>query len=126
DARVLNFNGGMKSFGTWNVSANVFYMAHGTFDMFTIWDRVGGNASPIATTPTDNGGDSVGNYKDSTYASRNAVSHTLVAGINGSYQLSDCLSVFGQVDYITIKNYKNKSGDSAGDVQLTLGASYQI
>ena len=54
DARVLNFNGGMKSFGTWNVSANVFYMAHGTFDMFTIWDRVGGSTgSPLVTTPTD-------------------------------------------------------------------------
>ena len=127
DARVLNFNGGMKAFGTWNVSANVFYMAHGTFDMFTIWDRVGGSTgSPLVTTPTDNGGDSAGNYKDSTYASRNAVSHTLVAGINGSYQLSDCLSVFGQVDYITIKNYKNKSGDSAGDIQLTFGATYSL
>ncbi len=127
DARVLNFNGGMKLFGTWNVSANVFYMAHGTFDMFTIWDRVGGSTgSPLVTTPTDNGGDSAGNYKDSTYASRNAVSHTLVAGINGSYQLSDCLSVFGQVDYITIKNYKNKSGDSAGDIQLTFGATYSL
>lgn len=127
DARVLNFNGGMKAFGTWNVSANVFYMAHGTFDMFTIWDRVGGSTgSPLVTTPTDNGGDSAGNYKDSTYASRNAVFHTLVAGINGSYKLSDCLSVFGQVDYITIKNYKNKSGDIAGDIQLTFGATYSL
>ncbi len=126
DALVVNFNGGVKAFGKWNVAANLFYMAHGTFDLFTIWRQTGGSSDSLVSTPTSDGSDSIGNYNDSTYASRNAVSHTLVAGINGSYQLSDCLSVFGQVDYITIKNYKNKSGDSAGDVQLTLGASYQI
>lgn len=102
-------------------------MAHGTFDMFTIWDRVGGSTgSPLVTTPTDNGGDSAGNYNDNTYASRNAVSYTFVAGVNGSYQLTNGLSVFGQVDYISISNYKNKSGVTAGDVQLTLGAMYRI
>lgn len=126
DARVLNFNGGMKTFGAWNVSANVFYMAHGTFDMFTVYSEVGAGKAPIVTTPTDDGNDSIGNYNDASWKSRNAVSHTLVAGINGSYQLSDCLSVFGQVDYITIKNYKNKSGDSAGDIQLTFGATYSL
>lgn len=87
-------------------------MAHGTFGM--------------VATPTDNGGDSAGNYNDSAFASRNVVSHTLVAGLNGSYQLTNCLSLFGQADYISISNYKNKHGDKAGDVQLTLGAMYRI
>lgn len=127
DALVVNLNGGVKSFGRWSVSSNIFYMAHGTFDMFTIWDRVGGSTgSPLVTTPTDNGGDSAGNYNDNDYASRNAVSYTFVAGVNGSYQLTNGLSVFGQVDYISISNYKNKSGVTAGDVQLTLGAMYRI
>lgn len=125
DARVLNFNGGLRSFGKWNVSANVFYMAHGTFDMFTVYSEVGGG-KPFVSTPTDDGNDSIGNYNDPAWKSRDAVSYTLVAGVNGSYQLSDCLSVFGQADYISIKNYKNKSGDTAGDVQLTIGASYRL
>jgi hypothetical protein len=126
DAFVVNVNGGMKSFGKWNVSANAFYMAHGTFDMFTVYSEVGAGKAPIVTTPTDDGNDSIGNYNDASWKSRNAVSHTVIAGINGSYQLSDCLSVFGQVDYITIKNYKNKSGDSAKDIQLTFGATYSL
>ena len=91
-----------------------------------LFRSVGAGKAPIVTTPTDDGNDSIGNYNDASWKSRNAVSHTLVAGINGSYQLSDCLSVFGQADYISIKNYKNKSGDIAGDVQLTLGASYRL
>ncbi len=126
DARVLNINGGLQSFGKWNISANLFYMAHGTFDMFTVYSEVGHDKAPIASTPTSDGSDSIGNYNDSDWKSRNAVSYTLVAGINGSYQLSNCLSVFGQVDCISIRNYKNKSGDTDKDVQLTLGASYRL
>ncbi|MGH0053486.1 MAG: hypothetical protein ACQ5SW_08885 [Sphaerochaetaceae bacterium] len=127
DALVLNLNGGVKSYGKWNLSGNIFYMAHGTFDMFTIWDRVGGTTgSPLVTTPTDDGNDSAGNYADSDYDDRNAVSHTLVAGINGSYQITKTLRTFGQIDYITIKNYQNIAGQKASDIQLTLGLSYTL
>ncbi len=127
DAVVVNLNGGVKSFGKWNVSANIFYMAHGTFDMFTIWDRVGGTTgSPLVSTPTDDGNDSAGNYNDSTYTTRDAVSHTVIAGVNGSYQITDCLKTFGQIDYITIQNFGNKSGQKAQDLQLTFGVSYSI
>lgn len=127
DAVVVNLNGGVKSFGKWNVSANIFYMAHGTFDMFTIWDRVGGTTgSPLVSTPTDDGNDSAGNYNDSTYTTRDAVSHTVIAGVNGSYQITDCLKTFGQIDYITIQNFGNKSGQKAQDFQLTFGVSYSI
>ncbi|MBJ2356423.1 hypothetical protein [Sphaerochaeta sp. S2] len=124
DALVVNLNGGVKSYGKWNLSGNVFYMAHGTFDMFTYWTRVGGGVADIPTTPTSGG--SVGNYADSSYASRNAVEHTLVAGLYGSYQITDTLKTFGQLDYITIQNYQNIAGQKASDIQLTLGLSYTI
>lgn len=124
DALVVNLNGGVKSYGKWNLSGNVFYMAHGTFDMFTYWTRVGGGVADIPTTPTSGG--SEGNYADSSYASRNAVEHTLVAGVNGSCQITDTLKTFGQLDYITIQNYQNIAGQKASDVQLTLGLSYTI
>lgn len=127
DALVVNLNGGVKSYGKWNLSGNVFYMAHGTFDMFTIWSRVGGDeGAPLVTTPTDDGSDALGNYADLAFASRNAVSHTLVAGVYGSYQITDSLRTFGQLDYITIKNYKNMADQEASDVQLTFGLSYTI
>ena len=126
DALVVNLNGGVKSYGKWNLSSNVFYMAHGTFDMFTIFSEVGAGAAPIVTTPTDSGSDSIGNYADPAYASRNAVEHTLVAGLYGSYQITDTLKTFGQLDYITIQNYQNIAGQKASDIQLTLGLSYTI
>ncbi|MCK9347375.1 MAG: hypothetical protein M0P41_00370 [Sphaerochaeta sp.] len=124
DALVVNLNGGVKSYGKWNLSGNVFYMAHGTFDMFTYWTRVGGGVADIPTTPTSGG--SVGNYADPAYASRNAVEHTFIAGLYGSYQITDTLKTFGQLDYITIQNYQNIAGQKASDIQLTLGLSYTI
>ncbi len=126
DALVVNLNGGVKSFGKWNVSANVFYMAHGTFDMFTIFSEVGGDKAEIVTTPTSDGSDAIGNFNDSTWASRDAVSHTVIAGVNGSYQITDCLKTFGQIDYITVQNFGNKSGQKAQDFQLTFGVTYSI
>lgn len=126
DAMVLNLNGGVKSYGKWNLSGNIFYMGHGTFDMFTIYSQVGGGKQPIVTTPTDTGNDALGNYADANYKDRNAVSHTLIAGLHGSYQITDSLKTFGQLDYITIKNYQNIDGQKASDMQLTLGLSYTI
>ncbi len=126
DALVVNLNAGVKRYGKWAASANLFYMAHGTFDMFTVWSEVGGSKQPLVSSPTSNGGDALGNYLDSGYASRNAVSHTVVAGVKGSYQFIDSVRAFGQLDYITVANYKNIAGKKTHDVQLSLGLSYSI
>jgi hypothetical protein len=126
DAIVVNLNGGVKSFGKWAASANLFYMAHGTFDMFTVFNEVGKDQQPLVSTPTDNGNDAFGNYNDSSYASRDAVSHTIVAGVKGSYQILDYLKAFGQLDYINVINYKNKAGAKTHDIQLSIGVTYSI
>lgn len=126
DALVVNLNGGVKSFGKWTASTNLFYMAHGTFDMFTVFNEVGKDQQPLVSTPTDNGNDAFGNYLDSGYAARNAVSHTIVAGVKGSYQILDCLKAFGQLDYINVINYQNKAGAKTHDVQLSIGVTYSI
>lgn len=69
----------------------------------------------------------MGNYHDKTgYKSRDAVSHTIVAGVKGSYQILDYLKAFGQLDYINVINYENKSGAKAHDVQLSIGVTYSI
>lgn len=131
DVIVVNLNGGLRSFGKWNVEANLRYMAHGTFDIFTKWSKVGGALSsepgkPFVKTPTTNGNDSAGNYADPDYGLRNAVSHTVVAGVHGSYSIQKNLSVFGQVDFVSIANYKNISGEKARDVQITIGSCYSL
>ncbi len=126
DAIVVNLNAGVKEFGTWSVDANFFYMIHGTFDMFTVYSGVGGDRQPIVSTPTTDGGDALGNYHDPSYASRDAASHTIVAGVKGAYQITNWLGAFGQVDYINITNFGNIAGQKASDVQLSIGVSFSI
>ena len=126
DAIVVNLNGGVKSFGKWAASANLFYMAHGTFDMFTVWRPLGGGNPLDVTTPTSNCSAALDNYHDKGYASRTAVSHTIVAGVKGSYQILDYLKAFGQLDYITVTNYQNKAGAKTHDIQLSIGVTYSI
>jgi hypothetical protein len=127
DAIVFNVNGGVKKYGKWNVEANGFFMLHGTFDIYTMWSRIGGTTTgvpyDISTPTTDH---PTGNYNDSDVSDRDSVSQTLVIGVNGSYEFSSCLRAFGQVDYIHIGNYGNVSGVTTSDVQLTLGVSYHI
>ncbi|AEV29954.1 hypothetical protein SpiGrapes_2178 [Sphaerochaeta pleomorpha str. Grapes] len=127
DALVFNLNGGVKKYGKWNVEANGFFMLHGTFDIYTMWSRVGGSSGvpyDISTPTTDH---PTGNYNDPTaQATRDSVSQTLVVGVSGSYEITPCLKAFGQVDYIHIGNYGNVSGTVVSDVQLTLGVTYHI
>jgi hypothetical protein len=127
DAIVFNVNGGVKKYGKWNVEANGFFMLHGTFDIYTMWSRIGGTTTgvpyDISTPTTDH---PTGNYNDSDVSDRDSVSQTLVLGVNGSYEFNSCLRAFGQIDYIHIGNYGNVSGVTTSDVQLTLGVSYHI
>jgi len=125
DAIVVNLNGGVKQYGKWNVEANGFYMIHGTFDMYTRWDQTGGTHSPIVSTPTTSSTDTAGNYAGDV-SNRNSASHTLILGVNGSYEITSCLKVFGQLDYINITNYQNVSGAKTQDVQLTVGLTFHL
>lgn len=126
DAIAFNLNGGVKQYGKWNAEANVFYMIHGTHDMYTAWTQTGGTTgdnefhSPTTSHPTANAADST------AQTTRNSAYHLLVAGVHGSYEINTHFSVYGQVDYIHIKNYKNVSGKNTNDVQLTLGVSYSM
>jgi len=127
DAIVINLNGGVKKFGKWNVDLNGFYMMHGTFDIYTAWSRIGGSSGvsyEISTPTTDH---PTVNYNDSTaQATRDSVSHTVVVGASGAYQVAEGLRAFGQLDYININNYGNIEGQKESDVQLTLGITYSL
>jgi len=117
DALVLNFNGGYKKLGKYSVEGNAFYMAHGTFDKWTEWEK-GSDAS----TPTSS--NSNYNKKTGSTSTKDAVEHTLVLGINGNYIINSNTNTYGQLDYIYKRNYENISGEMYNDVQLTAGIKY--
>ncbi|MDY0289658.1 MAG: hypothetical protein RBR15_12605 [Sphaerochaeta sp.] len=127
DAMVVNLNGGVKQYGKWNLEANGFFMLHGTFDIYTMWSRIGGSSgvSHEISTPTTN--HPTGNYNDATaQTTRDSVSQTLILGLSGSYEITSYLKAFGQIDYIHVANYGNISGVKESDIQLTLGVTYHI
>lgn len=135
DAIVANLNGGFKVFDKWYIEGNIFYMAHGTHDKWTRWARVSnepddGNTAgtapyPNQSTPTDTHYPQ--NSKDTNARNRNAVSHTLVAGVNGGYTILPGFNVFGQLDFINVWNPGNiKDVPAQFDMQLTVGLSYSL
>ncbi len=129
DAIVANLNGGFRVFGSWYIEGNVFYMVHGTHDKWTCWSYVGnGDGSYPVNPSTPSTEHATGNHKDpNAKATRNAVSHTLVAGVNGGYTVLPGLNVFGQLDFINVWNPGNvKAASVLFDMQLTVGLSYTI
>jgi hypothetical protein len=134
DAIVVNLNSTVKKYGKWNVEANLFYMLHGTFDKFTTWKEIDSSDDESTyTTPTTDHSENDNHNNDSTnreasslIANRDSVSRTLVLGTSASYDISENLNIFAQLDYINIKNYQNVSGKNTSDVQLVLSFSYSI
>lgn len=124
DAIVGNLNAGYKVFGKWHVEGNVFFMAHGTHDKWTCWTEV----DPDTNVSTPTTGHNSDNHKDPTArTTRNAISYTLVTGVNGGYTVMPGFDVFGQLDLINIWNPGNIStAASVMDMQLTLGLTYSI
>jgi hypothetical protein len=129
DAIVLNLNGGYTVFDKFRVEGNVFYMMHGTNDMYTIW-KVGEDTNPddpsVVTTPTDSPA-TAGNREDPNWADRDSVEQTLALGIKGSYNILESLSVYGQTDWIYKVNPGNIStNDPVSDLQISFGITYSL
>ena len=99
DAIVLNGQVGYKEFGKWHATANVFYMMHGTHNMWTLWDQEDGtNGTSEETTPTTE--HVTDNNLDSDVSDRDSVENTLVIGLQGGYIIVPGFDVFAQFDYI--------------------------
>ena len=131
DAIVLNLNSSVKNYGKWNIQSNIFYMLHGTFDKYTCWDVIDLPANESSyitptTTPSNSQNTTSSREPSSDYASRNAVEKTLVIGASASYNVSENLSCFVQIDYININNYQNVLDEKSSDVQLVLSLSYSL
>lgn len=121
DAIVCNINAGYKIYDEWNVEGNLFYMAHGTHDKWTCWNRV--TPSTYEGTPTSTHHSE--NHKGDV-SSRNAVAHYFVLGLCASYNFFDNLKVNMQFDAVNIWNAANIAGAYLFDAQLTMGLTYTL
>ena len=126
DAIVLNLNGGYTVYDKFRIEGNVFYMMHGTHDMYTLWDQASDDhpESALAETPTST--PATGNHFPAS-DDRDAVEHTLALGLKGSYNILDNFKVYGQVDWLHKINPGNFStNDPESDLQISLGAAYSL
>ena len=126
DAIVLNGQVGYKEFGKWHATANVFYMMHGTHDMWTLWEKEdGSNGTSEQTTPTTE--HVTDNNLDDDVSDRDSVETTLVIGVQGGYTIVPGFDVFAQLDFVNITNPGNVSTNAdQQDIQLTVGVSYEL
>ena len=127
DAIVLNLNGGYTVFDKFRVEGNIFYMMHGTHDMYTLWEKgisMDSNDPSIVTTPTS---DPASDNHIPISNTRGSVEHTLKLGLKGSYNILDNFKVYGQVDWLHKINPGNFStNDPESDLQISLGAAYSL
>ena len=130
DAIVGNFSVDYRDYGKWNIGGNVFFMAHGTFDQWTVWTRINPDdkhdyPKDNPTTPTTS--HVTENQKDDDAGNRDSVEYTLDVTLKGGYKILDNLEAYGSVDFIYVKNPGNLSSISPrSDLQLTLGISYAL
>jgi hypothetical protein len=136
DAIVINARAGYEIFGNWSVTGNFMFMAHGTVDKYTVWNKVNVSKPPYnAKTPTsnhpDNGMDGsediLDNYADPDALMRDAVSYTFALSLSGFWRFYRSFSLYGELDLVWILNPRNiKANPPASDLQCTLGLSYMF
>lgn len=128
DAIVVDLRGGVKRYGLFSLEGNIFFMAHGTHDLYTVWSQIGGKSGVPAHlhTPTSKHHTYNYNYRDGKVPKneKNAVEYTAVAGVHGSYVVSDHWKIWGQVDYVFAGNKDNRKGKHEHDVQVVAGAGW--
>ena len=128
DCIVADLNVEWKRSNLIAVSANAFFMAHGTHDKWTKWAEVGGHGQEQwdSTSVTPTSSHETGNYRYSDAGERNAVCYTLDLGLGCSWNVSDSLRLFGQTDLIFLRNSYNIRGNNEQDFQIVLGAAYSL
>ena len=137
DSVVANLNAGYEVYGKWYVDAEYTYLADGTMDMHSKWwDDVvpgapedgandgKGSADPKAPTsshPKHGSFDPKSNWEE-----RNAVAHWNILSFRGGITLFEDLSIWGEMNYVNIINFRNVSGAKADDFQISVGMSYYV
>ena len=130
DSLVANMNVEWKRPGSLTLSANAFFMAHGTHDMWTKWSEIGGDGDEewkkTSVTPTSKHETENYRYDDDELSLRNAVSYTLDIGAFCQYQVNEKFKVYGQADFIRIWNVFNRKDINDSDAQFVVGLRYSL
>jgi hypothetical protein len=134
DAIVINARAGYEVFGRWKVTGNFMFLAHGTVDKYTVWNKVNVtkppyNAHPPTSSHPDNGMDGsekvLDNYADGNAHLRDAVSYTTALSLLGSWHFYRTFSLYGELDLVWIVHPRNiRANPPVSDLQFTLGVSY--
>ena len=128
DAIVLDMRLGYESYARWNAGFELFYMAHGTVDIYTRWREYEDGAGSGPSAPTDSY-PGTGTYHpdgDAHLAGKNAVEHTIVVGGKVGHEFLPGVTVSTGLDLITVLNTGNrKEGGTTYDLQWTTGISYR-
>jgi hypothetical protein len=142
DALVFNISAGFRVAGKWSIALNYFNMQHGTYDKWTTYSWVGpevleNEANPdsiyenpyTGTTGFENPSTPTelhdrANHADPEAYKRNAVAYTNAFSLLGSWNFTKNLSVFGELDFVSIRNHGNIKSDTVdSDVQFTIGVT---
>ncbi len=129
DALVANLNAQwVSSDFTLRLGGNVFFMAHGTHDLWTHWTRIGGTQADFSandSSPTTTHTSTNNKYPDAQTV-RNSVQYSLIYGVNASYAFLDYLTASAQLNYLDIFNYGNEKNVRQSDLQLALSLVYKL
>ena len=111
-----------------SLSANGMFMVHGTHDLWTVWGKVPAHAGEVFyeqyTGPSSSHSQN-GNYRYAdAQSTRNALWYTVDIGLGAQYRLLENLKLSLNIDFVTMRNIFNISGQNASDVQIILGATY--
>lgn len=116
--------------GRFNYTLKGLAMIHGTHDIYTKWRKIPANCSEedfkaeftgISTVHGDR------NFKYNDESKRNSRWCTFDIGLGVSYDVSEKINVFGNVDAVMMKNiYNYSSEDKVVDVQAIIGGSIKL
>jgi hypothetical protein len=116
DAIVVDFATSFMIPESWQINAGAFYMAHGTFDIETPYDK--GDDARQETTPTED---------NAVDPEKNSVESTLIISMGGSVHLHASISVSTSLNWVTRWNPDNISREEpVSDLQGSFGITLSL
>ncbi|MBO5770210.1 MAG: hypothetical protein J6R23_03035 [Spirochaetales bacterium] len=132
DAVIADLSASYRVSGKYTLGAELFYMAHGTHDKWTVWTRVNNVYDPAtgttgfvenSTTPTDK--HVTDNHRDPNAQLRDSIEHTFVFALRGGVDLGAGFSINAELDYLTVVNPGNlKANGKESALQMVLGVTW--
>ncbi len=125
---TANLNAVYESCGKWSAGAELFYMAHG-FSYKDISSVAGDSdwivgKAPLAPFAKDIRTDFEGNPKNPDFEGN--ISHYLRLSVNGTYNFTDSIAVYGRMDNLIIWNKTSQNKSAVYDLQLCAGAKFSL